>query len=154
MTSSTQMFLVMYLYRVHLNGVAQNQNAANNVQACRASSIGSEVEKTYFRTSDKSGKGMVEIRFAISGASSVSDYRRLMKPLRGQNVSPPLSSHLCLMFWSLFNTKAVSLLVKTTLVFLISSLYLNRPQRFKPETRAFLRLMLTKLRFFFPVFSV
>ena len=33
--------------------------------------ICSEEEKTYFKTSDRDGKGMVEKRFALSGASSV-----------------------------------------------------------------------------------
>ena len=61
--------------------------------------VGSEEEKTYFRTSDKDGKGMVEIRFTLSGALSLSDYSlRLMKPLRGQNASPPFLSRLCLLF--------------------------------------------------------
>ena len=59
---------------------------------------GSEAEKTYFRTSDNDAKGMVELRFALSGASSVSNLR-LMKSLRGRNVSPPFLSRLCLMFW-------------------------------------------------------
>ena len=56
-----------------------------------------------FRTSDKDGKGVVEKRFALSGASSVSDKNlRLIKPLRGRNISPPLLSRLCLMFWNKF----------------------------------------------------
>ena len=51
------------------------------------------------RTSDQDGKGMVEKRFALSGASSVSDCnRRLKKLLRGRNVSPPFLSRLGLMF--------------------------------------------------------
>ena len=37
--------------------------------------VGSEEEKTNFRTPDKDGKGMVEIRFALSVASSVSDLK-------------------------------------------------------------------------------
>ena len=64
----------------------------------------SEEEKTYFRTSDKEGKGMVEKPFALSGASSVSD-RRLMKPLRGRKVSPPFLSPLWLMFWDVLEVK-------------------------------------------------
>ena len=45
---------------------------------------------------DKDGKGIVEKHFALSGASSVSDYLRLMKPPRGGNVSLPFLSCLCL----------------------------------------------------------
>ena len=55
----------------------------------------------YTRTSDIDGTGMVEKRFTLSGASSVPNLR-LMKPLRGWNVSPSFFSHLCLMFWNKF----------------------------------------------------
>ena len=62
-------------------------------------------EKTYFRTSDKQGKGLNSgDAFAISGASQVSDLR-LRKPLRGWNVSPPFLFRLCLMFWNILDNK-------------------------------------------------
>ena len=67
--------------------------AAFEVRECSDSE-----EKTYSRTS-KDRKGMVEKRFALFGASSVSNLRR--KPLRGRNVSVNHSFPVFVwMFWN------------------------------------------------------